>query len=61
MGFISIIRGGLCWVQGKSVPSCLMEDSENSSASFDHHSLRYQIGLLDLAPQDSREETAADK
>lgn len=38
-----------------------MEDSEKFSASFDHHSSHYQIGLLDLAPQDSREETAANK
>jgi len=37
------------------------EDSEKSSASFDHCSSYYQIDLLDLALQDSREETEADK
>lgn len=60
MGFIGVIGGGLCWVQGKSVPTSMREKSENSeksSANFDHCSSRYQISLLDLALQDSREET----
>lgn len=61
MGFTGIIRGGLCWVQGKYDPTCMRENSEKSSASFDHCSSCYQISLLDLALQDSREETAADK
>lgn len=39
MGFIGVIRGGLCWVQEKSVPTCRRENmvhTEKSSSGFDH-------------------------
>lgn len=61
MVFIGIIRGGLCWVQGKLVPTSMRGNSEKSSASFDRCRSCYQISLLDLPLQDSREGTAADK
>lgn len=61
MGFIGTIRGGLCWVQEKSVPIPIRENSNKSSAGFDHCTLCYQLSLLDLALHDSREEPAADK
>lgn len=60
VAFTGIFRGDLCWVQGKPVPTCIRENSEKSSASVDHCSSHYQISLLDLALQGSREDTAAE-
>lgn len=56
MGFIGVIRGGLCWVQEKSLPTCIRENSDKSSAGFDHCTSCYQFSLLELALEDSREE-----
>lgn len=61
MGFIGVIRGGFCWVHEKSVPTCIRENSDKSSAGFNHCTSCYQLSLLGLALQDSREEPAADK
>lgn len=61
MGFIGVIRGGFCGVQEKSVPTCIRESRNKSSAGFDHCTSCYQLSLLGLALQDSREEPAADK